>query len=141
MLTVTPAIQIPDDEFAFSFARSSGPGGQNVNKVNSKAVMRWTPATSPSLPSEVRDRFVSRYATRLTLAGELILTSQRSRDQNRNVEDCLERLKEMILAVARKPVTRRATKPSRGSHKRRLEGKRLQSGKKRGRQRPPSGDD
>jgi ribosome-associated protein len=141
MLSVTSAIQIPDDEFTFTFARSSGPGGQNVNKVNSKAVMRWSPTTSPSLPSEVRERFIARYASRLTTAGELILTSQRSRDQNRNMEDCLERLKEMILAIARKPITRRPTKATRGSHKRRLEGKRLQSGKKRGRQRPPSGDD
>jgi ribosome-associated protein len=109
--------------------------------VNSKAVMRWSPTTSPSLPAEVRERFVSRYASRLTSAGELILTSQRSRDQNRNMEDCLERLKEMIVAVARKPLTRRPTKATRGSHKRRLEGKRLQSGKKRNRRRPPSGDD
>ncbi len=141
MLTVTPTIQIPDGEFEFTFARSSGPGGQNVNKVNSKAVMRWSPTTSPSLPTEVRERFISRYASRLTMTGELILTSQRSRDQNRNMEDCLERLKEMILAVARKPLTRRPTKATRGSHKRRLEGKRLQSGKKRNRRRPPTNDD
>jgi ribosome-associated protein len=140
MLTITSNIEIPDSEFEWTFARSSGPGGQNVNKVNSKAVLRWSPVTSSSLPSDVRERFVSRYASRLTVAGELILTSQRSRDQNRNVEDCLERLKEMLLAVTRKPITRRATKPTRGSHKRRLEGKRLQSGKKQNR-RPPSRDD
>jgi ribosome-associated protein len=141
MLSVTPAIQIPDSEFEFTFARSSGPGGQNVNKVNSKAVLRWSPVASSSLPNDVRERFVSRYASRLTSAGELILTSQRSRDQNRNAEDCLDRLKEMLLSVTRKPITRRATKPTRGSHKRRLEGKRLQSGKKQNRRRPPSADD
>jgi ribosome-associated protein len=141
VLIVTSQIQIPDDEFEWSYARSSGPGGQNVNKVNSKAILRWSPLMSPSLPAEVRDRFATRYASRLTTEGELILTSQRSRDQNANVEDCLERLKEMILAVARKPATRRPTKPTRGSHKRRLEGKRMQSGKKRNRRLPPSHDE
>ena len=137
MLSVTPTIQIPDSELVFTFARSSGPGGQNVNKVNSKAVLRWSPTTSPSLPDDVRSRFVARYASRLTVGGELILTGQRSRDQSRNIEDCRERLKEMLLAVTRKPLTRRPTKPSRGSHKRRLEAKRVNSGKKRNRRRPP----
>jgi ribosome-associated protein len=137
MLRITPALEIPDGEFEFTFARSSGPGGQNVNKVNSKAVLRWSPTVSPSLSEDVRARFLARYASRLTTAGELILTSQRSRDQSRNSEDCLERLKEMLLAVTRKPLQRRPTKPTRGSHKRRLEGKRIQSGKKRNRRRPP----
>ena len=137
MLTITPTLQIPDSEFQFTFARSSGPGGQNVNKVNSKAVLRWSPAASPSLPEDVRSRFLARYASRLTTEGDLILTSQRSRDQNRNSEDCLARLREMLLAVTRKPVQRRPTKPTRGSHKRRLEAKRIQSGKKRNRRRPP----
>ncbi|HLJ11438.1 MAG TPA: alternative ribosome rescue aminoacyl-tRNA hydrolase ArfB [Planctomycetaceae bacterium] len=137
MLSVNATIQIPDSEFEFTYARSSGPGGQNVNKVNSKAILRWSPAASLSLPEDVRGRFLARYASRLTIAGELILTSQRSRDQNRNAEDCLERLKEMLLAVTRKPVARRPTKPSRGSHKRRLEAKRMHSGKKRNRRRPP----
>ena len=137
MLSVTPTIQIHDSELVFTFARSSGPGGQNVNKVNSKAVLRWSPVTSPSLPEDVRNRFVSRYASRLTTGGELILTGQRSRDQSRNIEDCRERLKEMLLAVTHKPLTRRPTKPSRGSHKRRLEAKRVNSGKKRNRRRPP----
>ncbi len=141
MLSITPAIQIPDSEFEFTFARSSGPGGQNVNKVNSKAVLRWSPTTTPSLPEDVRARFLARYASRLTTAGELILTGQRSRDQSRNIEDCLERLKEMLLAVTRKPIQRRPTKPTRGSHKRRLETKRVQSGKKRNRRQPPQHDD
>ncbi|MGE5194821.1 MAG: alternative ribosome rescue aminoacyl-tRNA hydrolase ArfB [Deltaproteobacteria bacterium] len=141
MLTITPAIQIPDGEFEFTFARSSGPGGQNVNKVSSKAVLRWSPTASPSLPEDVRARFLARYASRLTTEGALILTSQRSRDQKRNVEDCLARLREMLLAVTHKPVPRRPTKPTRGSHKRRLEAKRIQSGKKRNRRRPPRNEE
>ncbi len=137
MLSVSATIQIPESEFEFTFARSSGPGGQNVNKVSSKAVLRWAPAVSPSLPEDVRQRFLSRYASRLTTKGELILTSQKSRDQNRNVEDCLARLREMLLAVTRKPVARRPTKATRGSHRRRLEAKRQHSAKKRHRRRPP----
>ncbi len=141
MLIITPAIQIPDSEFEFTFARSSGPGGQNVNKVNSKAILRWSPTMSPNLPEAVRARFLARYASRLTTLGELILTCQRSRDQNRNIEDCLERLKEMLLAVTRKPVPRRPTKPTRGSHKRRLEAKRVHSSKKRNRRGPSKSEE
>ena len=128
-------LRIASDELSFSFARSSGPGGQNVNKVNSKAVLRWKPATTRSLPDAVRDRFLTRYAQRLTTAGELILTGQRHRDQGRNVADCLTRLQELIAAVARPPRPRKATRPSRSSIERRLEGKRVRSGKKSARRR------
>lgn len=130
MLAVNSRIQIPREEFEFTFSRSSGPGGQNVNKVNSKALLRWPIRTSPSLPEEVRTRFIERYRTRLTESGDLLISSQRYRDQARNVDDCLEKLREMILAVVQRPKTRKATKPSRSSQRRRVEGKRQQSEKK-----------
>lgn len=133
MLAVNSRIQIPREEFEFTFARSSGPGGQNVNKVNSKALLRWPIRTSPSLPEEVRARFIERYRTRLTESGDVLISSQRYRDQARNVDDCLEKLREMILAVVQRPKTRKATKPSRSSQRRRMEGKRQQSEKKQGR--------
>lgn len=133
MLEVNSRIQIPEDEFEFSYSRSSGPGGQNVNKVNSKALLRWPVTVSPSLPEEIRSRFMERYRSRLTEAGDILVTSQRYRDQGRNVDDCLEKLREMILAVATRPKTRKATKPSRASRRRRLEGKRQVSEKKAGR--------
>lgn len=133
MLIVNARIKIPRDEFEFTFARSSGPGGQNVNKVNSKALLRWPVSVSPSLPEEVRARFVERYRSRMTETGDLLIWSQRYRDQARNVEDCLEKLREMLLAVAQRPKTRKATKPSRASQRRRLEGKRQLSQKKEGR--------
>ncbi len=139
MLVVNHRIQIPRDEFELSFARSSGPGGQNVNKVNSKALLRWPVTVSTSLPEEVRERFLARYRSRLTEAGDVLITSQRYRDQARNIDDCLEKLREMILAVAARPKTRKATKPTRGSQRRRLEGKRQQSQKKESR-RKPGGD-
>ncbi|MSR58652.1 MAG: aminoacyl-tRNA hydrolase [Planctomycetaceae bacterium] len=138
MFNVTPQIQIPDDELSFTYVRSSGPGGQNVNKVSSKAVLRWSPTASPSLPYEVRGRFLSKYASRLTTAGELIVTSQRFRDQPRNAADCLDKLREMLVAAARKPIARRPSKPTRGSQKRRLEAKRVNSRKKRNRRGPPA---
>lgn len=135
MLIVTPNIRIPRDEFAFSYVRSSGPGGQNVNKVNSKAVLRWSPTTSPGLPEGVRQRFMERFASRLTGGGELVIASERFRDQRRNADDCLEKLRTMLLAAAEPPKARKKTKPGRGAHQRRLESKRRESEKKRSRRR------
>lgn len=140
MLIVNRELRIPQEELHFSFARSSGPGGQNVNKVNSKALLRFQVLASPSLPPAVRDRLLRRHASRITSEGDLLLTSQRYRDQSRNVEDCLEKLRTMLLAAATPPKTRKPTKPSRGSIHRRLEAKRDRSRTKETR-RPPSDRD
>jgi ribosome-associated protein len=140
MLEVTPAIRIPLDEFEWSFARSGGPGGQNVNKVASKAVLRWDFANSPSVPDEVKARFRDRFPSRLTTEGELILASELTRDQGRNREDCLSKLAAMLRAVAVAPKVRRPTRPSRASKRRRVEAKRHQSARKAGRRRPGADD-
>jgi len=137
---VPPGISIPDGEFQFTFVRSSGPGGQNVNKVSTKAVLRWPAAASPSLLDPVRSRFLSRYAGRLTTGGEVVLSSQRFRDQSKNRDDCLEKLRTMLAAVAVAPRRRRKTKPSRSSVERRLTQKRQLSGRKQQRRERPSGD-
>ncbi|MGA2031568.1 MAG: alternative ribosome rescue aminoacyl-tRNA hydrolase ArfB [Thermoguttaceae bacterium] len=134
MLHVTPEIRIPLSELQFSFARSSGPGGQNVNKVNSKALLRWPVAESRSLPPDVRSRLLQKYASRLTSEGELLVSSQRYRDAPRNVADCLEKLRTMIAAVARPPKRRKPTRRTQGSVRRRLEQKRQRSETKRRRQ-------
>ncbi len=131
MLVVSPRIQIPFSEFEFSFARSSGPGGQNVNKVNSKAVLRWNFHASPSLPWDVRARFLERFGNRLTNTGEVLLTSDRTRDQKMNQEDCLEKLREMLLAVAEPPKARKKTKPTYGSRQRNKASKQKQGAKKK----------
>lgn len=136
MLTVNSRIQIPLGEFHFTFSRSSGPGGQNVNKLNTKATLRWAVAQSPSLPDDVRQRFLERYRTRVTSEGDLLVTSQRFRDAGRNAGDCLEKLRQMLSAVAHPPKVRKATKPSRASKRRRLEDKRKQSEKKQSRRSP-----
>ncbi len=98
MLTINPRVRIALSEFSFTFVRSSGPGGQNVNKVASKAVLRWDVAASASLPDDVRQRFLEQYARRITNEGELVLSSQRYRDQGRNVADCLERLQKAMAS-------------------------------------------
>jgi ribosome-associated protein len=123
MLVVNSRIQIPRSEFEFSYARSSGPGGQNVNKVSSKAVLRWRVIGSTALPPEVRQRFLTKYGNRLTTEGDLIITSQRYRDQPRNVDDALDKLREMIASVAVAPKRRRPTKPTRSSVQKRVETK------------------
>lgn len=130
MLVINSRIQIPLEEFRFTYVRSSGPGGQNVNKVNSKAVLRWAVTESPSLPEDVRSRLLTRIASQLTNEGELILSSDRYRDQPRNREDCLEKVRTLLRAVATPPKKRRPTKPSRASKERRLKSKQTQSQKK-----------
>jgi ribosome-associated protein len=140
MLSINRRIQIPLSELQFTFARSGGPGGQNVNKVNSKAILRWPVVTSPSLPEDVRARFLQKYSHRLTGSGDFILTSQKYRDQDRNIDDCLEKLREIIAAVATPPVPRRPTKPSHASKQRRVQAKREISQKKQVR-RPPALED
>jgi ribosome-associated protein len=140
MLEVTNGIRIPLDEFAWSFARSGGPGGQNVNKVASKAVLRWDFEHSPSVPDNVKARFRERFPSRLTTEGEVVVASELTRDQGRNREDCLAKLAELLRSVARPPKARRPTKPTRGSQRRRVEAKRRQSARKAER-RSPGGDE
>jgi ribosome-associated protein len=133
MLVVTAQIAIPDSELRFSFARASGPGGQNVNKVSSKAVLRFRVVDSPSLPPEVRQRLIARFQSRLTKEGELVISSQESRDQPQNVAFCLAKLSKMVLSVATPPKKRRPTKPTRGSKVRRLIAKKQRAEVKAGR--------
>lgn len=140
MLWVNEEIQIPENELEFSYARSSGPGGQNVNKVNSKVVLRWNAEQSEALPLGARVRFFGKFASRLTTDGAIVVASDRFRDQPRNREDCLEKLKAMILEIAKPPVPRRKTKPSRGAKERRKSNKRVHGEKKRHRARVRSDD-
>jgi ribosome-associated protein len=134
VLKVGRNLSIPRSELALSFARSSGPGGQNVNRVASKVTLRWNVARSRSLPADVRERFLRRFARRISSAGELVLTSQRHREQARNIEDCLGKLRAMLAAVELAPRRRVKTRPTRASIERRLGGKREQSRRKRERQ-------
>jgi ribosome-associated protein len=127
MLVINSRIRVPTSEFEITFARSSGPGGQNVNKVSSKAVLRWGVLESESLPEDVRQRFLSRYRNRVTSEGDVLLTSQRYRDQGRNVADAIDKLCAMLASVAAPPKKRRPTKPTRAAVERRKKSKAARS--------------
>ncbi|MBA3313346.1 MAG: aminoacyl-tRNA hydrolase [Planctomycetota bacterium] len=135
-LVVSRTVAIPLAEFDVEYVRSGGPGGQNVNKVSSKARVRWPVSSSPSLPEEMKERFLTRYKSRLTNEGELVVAGQRYRDQKKNLDDCLQRIVEMIREVLVPPRPRKATKPTRGSQRRRVETKRQRSDTKRLRGKP-----
>lgn len=130
MLVVNSRIRIPEEELELSYVRSSGPGGQNVNKVSSKAVLRFNAAASASLPDDVRERFLARYRSRLTVAGELIISSQRFRDQPRNTADVRAKLRDMLAAVASPPKKRKPTRPTKASVERRIKSKQTMARKK-----------
>ena len=132
-LEITTNVSIPDAELRLSFARSSGPGGQNVNKVSSKAVLHFDVLTTPSLPPDVKQRFMEQYRSRLTNAGEVVIHSEEFRDQPRNIQACYDKLRQMVLTVLRPPKKRRATKPTRGSKVRRLNQKKRRGEVKAGR--------
>ena len=114
-LIVNAAMTIPAAEFAVSYARSAGPGGQNVNKVNSKAILRWRIVDSPSLPAAVRERFLAHFGNRVTNDGEIVIAADEHREQPRNLTACYDRLRAMILSVAKPPTRRVKTRPSRGA--------------------------
>src|SRR6478609_3549874 len=126
-LQISPTITIPDAELHFSFARSSGPGGQNVNKVSSKAILHFDVLNSPSLPPDVRERFKTAYSSRITTTGEIVIHSDEFRDQPKNIQAGYDKLRQMILAVLKPPKKRRPTKPTRGSKVRRLNDKKTRS--------------
>lgn len=136
MFVVDSRLSIPLDEFEIIYARSSGPGGQNVNKVNSKAQLRWPVLSSPSLSPQIRERLLARHGKRVTGEGILLVTSQRFRDQGKNVADCFDRLREMLLEAATPRRTRKETKPPRRARERRLRDKQVRSQVKQGRGRP-----
>ena len=134
-LYVTREIRVPMSEIRFTFVRSSGPGGQNVNKVNSKACMRWNVAESDAIQESVKQRFTETCRRRINQNGEFLIESQRFRDQGRNVTDCLNKLAELLLDASKPPRKRRPTRPSRASRERRLSDKKKRSDRKRLRKR------
>ncbi len=118
---------VPASAIAIHFARSGGPGGQNVNKLNTKAEVRVRVADLGFPADDVRERFLAREGSRVTAGGELLITSQVHRSQAQNLEECLQRLVSMLRAALIRPRVRRATRPTAASRERRIAEKRRQA--------------
>jgi ribosome-associated protein len=123
-IVVTPRLTIPATELSLAFARSGGPGGQNVNKVSSKVELRWNPTTSSALTHDDRAWLLRNLSSRLTTEGELIITSTLTRDQLQNREDALSKLTVIVRSALFRPKPRKATRPTRASKRRRVNDKR-----------------
>jgi len=135
-LDVSPSISIPLAEFHFSYVRSSGPGGQNVNKVNSQVQLAWDLNKCQSIPEDVLMRLREREKGRLTKTGVLRMDCQRYRDREQNLNDCLNRVRAMVLKVVQPPRQRRKTRVPKGVIERRLRDKQQRSGVKISRRTP-----
>lgn len=145
-MAIAPGVRVHESVLRFAFARSSGPGGQNVNKLETKAELRVGIEDLP-LPGRVKSRLRTIAGDRITGAetfldsegrsrtrgGELLLTAQEHRSQSQNKSACLEKLRELLVAAMAEPKVRRKTRPSRGSIERRLDGKKRRADIKRSR--------
>lgn len=131
MIEVTNDLAIPEDEIQMKFIRSSGPGGQNVNKVSTAVQLRFNVIGSPTLPADIQERLMDLAANRITEDGILIIEAHQHRSQERNRQAAIERLVALIKEAAKEPSVRRETKPPLHSKERRLENKRHRSRIKR----------
>jgi ribosome-associated protein len=140
MIRIDDRITLDETELEESFVRSSGPGGQNVNKLSTAVQLRFDVRRSPSLPNDVAIRLMRLAGKRMTKDGVLVLIAQNHRTQERNRSEAMERLVALVQEAAVRPIPRRATKPTKASKERRIEGKKRRSGIKNLRQSKPSWD-
>lgn len=127
MLEILPTFALPESALRYSFSRSGGPGGQNVNKVSTRATARLQITDNPLIPEELRARLLEKLATRITQDGDLIVQVDETREQARNKELARERVIAILRQALVRPKKRKATKPTRGSQQRRVESKKRRS--------------
>ncbi|XGC79475.1 alternative ribosome rescue aminoacyl-tRNA hydrolase ArfB [Bdellovibrio bacteriovorus] len=120
-------VQIPFSELEFTYARSRGPGGQNVNRTNSAAILRWNLWNSQVINSEVKEKLAIKLYGKLTEDGDLIIRSDVHRDQDQNRSECIKRLHETLRKALFVPKKRIATKPTKSAQRKRLETKKIHS--------------
>jgi ribosome-associated protein len=132
-LIITPDIAIPDEEFEWKFIRSSGPGGQNVNKVASAVQLRFLLPNNTSLPVAARNRLRRLAGQKLIDDGSILISARSERSQEQNRRDALERLAELIRAAMIEPKIRKKTRPTRASKERRIDSKKRRGTTKQGR--------
>ena len=126
-LAITDTLSIAEDELSFVCCRASGPGGQHVNRTDSAVQLRFSVATSPSLPDDIRQRLLTQAKRFLTSEGMLLLECDTHRSQQKNREECVRRFVELVRAASRPPKVRRPTKPTPASRERRLQSKKRHS--------------
>ena len=133
VIEINDRLSIPEDELSFAASRSSGPGGQNVNKVNTRVMLRFDVAGSPSLSEWQRARIRARLTTRVTKAGVLVVASQRHRTQPANRRAAVERFAELVRDALRRRPVRKKTRPPRAANEHRLDAKKRRGRLKRAR--------
>ena len=140
MIEITPTLSIDETEIEESFVRAGGPGGQHVNTTSSAVQLRFDARHSPSLPDDVAARLIRLAGSRATQDGVIVIAAQAHRSQQRNREEALARLVELIRAATIVPVKRKKTRPTKASRERRLEAKGRRSAVKQGRRSRPSAE-
>ena len=133
MFYITTDVSIKNAELLFSFIRSPGPGGQNVNKVSSAVQLRFNIIDSPSIPEALKERIIKKLASKLTSEGEIIIKANSYRTQLKNKEDAINRLQELLIKAAYVPKKRKKTKPSKAQVQNRLAKKKMHGQKKKDR--------
>lgn len=120
MITINNSLTIPHDEVELTFSRSQGPGGQNVNKVNSKVTLHWDVQNSRSISARLKQRIYSKHSGKINNDGKLVVSSQKSREQHQNRSDCYQKLRSLIEDALKTKKPRKRTKPTKASKLRRL---------------------